>query len=130
MLIFFTVILGVLGGSVLALILAFHTYNLVGIFIITGFLPPLTLISLMLGLIIGFSIVNTIPSIYLSAPDESAIFLVLPGQKYMLQGRGHEACMLSGIEILVAIFVLLAIFPLSEKTNIKDGYRLSVISYR
>ncbi|MDI6839929.1 MAG: tripartite tricarboxylate transporter permease [bacterium] len=109
------VLIGVLTSSLFSLIPALHIYNIIAFLTISTFIDPLWLTSIMLGMIIGFSIVNTIPSIFLGAPDESAAFLVLPGHRYMLQGRGHEACLLSGIGSLLAIFAIIPLIPLLIK---------------
>jgi putative membrane protein len=60
----------------------------------------------MIGLVTGWSVLNTIPSVLLGAPDESAIFTVLPGQKYLMIGRGYEGTMMIGAGSLVGVFLL------------------------
>ncbi len=108
------VIAGVIAGAIFSLLPALHIYNIVAIILLMKF-PPLCVASFCLGLIVGFSVVNTIPSVFLGAPDESAVFLVLPGQKYLLLGRGYEACVLSGIGSILAIFSLILLIPLFQK---------------
>jgi TctA family transporter len=44
------------------------------------FVPPELLARFFLGLITGCAMLNTIPSIFLSALDDSTVFVVLPGQ--------------------------------------------------
>jgi putative membrane protein len=51
-------------------------------------------------------VLNTIPSVLLGAPDESAIFTVLPGQKYLMTGLGYEGTMMIGAGSLAGIFML------------------------
>jgi putative membrane protein len=67
-----------------------------------------------LGLITGYAMLNTIPSIFLSAPDDSTVFVVLPGQKYLLQQRGYEAVVLTGIGGLGGIAVLALLTPVAS----------------
>lgn len=83
-------LIGALAASILASIPALHIYNVVGLLLRLGaggspLLGPEALSSLMLGLITGYAMLNTVPSIFFSAPDDSTIFVVLPGQKFLLQ---------------------------------------------
>jgi putative membrane protein len=107
-----------LAGTVLACFLAIlpglHIYNVMGLaalFLYSlhgGGLAalPEVYIPFMIGLVTGWSILNTIPSVLLGAPDESAIFTVLPGQKYLMIGRGYEGTMMIGAGSLVGVFLL------------------------
>lgn len=52
-----------------------------------------------------------IPSIYLAAPDETSAFIVLPGQKWLLERRGYEAAILTGIGALCGVIVLVLLSP-------------------
>ena len=110
---------GALVASVLALVPALHIYNVAGFIILASatlgkFMPPEMLAMFFLGLITSYSILNTIPSIFLSAPDDSTIFVVLPGQKYLLQRRGYEAVALTGIGGLGGIAVLALLTPVAS----------------
>jgi putative membrane protein len=59
---------------------------------------------------------NTIPSVLLGAPDESAMFTVLPGQKYLMMGRGYEGAMVTGVGGLAGVFFLVLIVgPLAPR---------------
>jgi putative membrane protein len=110
---------GALLASVLALVPALHIYNVAGFIILAmgtlgEFVPPELLAMFFLGLITGYSMLNTIPSIFLSAPDDSTVFVVLPGQKYLLQQRGYEAVMLTGLGGLGGIAVLALLTPVAS----------------
>lgn len=110
---------GALVASVLSLVPALHIYNVAGFIILAAtaldeFIPPEQLAMVFLGLIVGYSMLNTIPSIFFSAPDDSTIFVVLPGQKYLLQQRGHEAVVLTGIGGLGGIAVLALLTPIAS----------------
>jgi len=59
--------------------------------------------------------VNTVPSIFFSAPDDSTLFVVLPGQKYLLQRRGFEAAVLAGLGSLGGIAVLALLAPVASR---------------
>ncbi|MCP4544709.1 MAG: hypothetical protein GY832_47015 [Chloroflexi bacterium] len=110
---------GALVASVLALVPALHIYNVAGFIVLATaalgeFVPPEMLAFFFLGLITSYSILNTIPSIFLSAPDDSTVFVVLPGQKYLLQQRGYEAVVLTGIGGLGGIAVLALLTPVAS----------------
>jgi len=109
---------GMLLASLLALVPALHVYNVAGFVILAvgagSFpLPAQHLAMFFLGLLTAYAILNTVPSIFLSAPDESTVFIVLPGQKYLLQRRGYEAVVLSGIGSLGGVAVLALVTPLA-----------------
>jgi putative membrane protein len=55
---------------------------------------------------------NTIPGIFLGAPDDSTIFVVLPGQGYLMEHRGYEAAVLAGVGGLGGLLVLLLLAPI------------------
>nr|HID12675.1 hypothetical protein [Anaerolineae bacterium] len=110
---------GAIVASLLSLVPALHIYNVAGFIILATamlgeFVPPELLGFFFLGLITSYSMLNTIPSIFLSAPDDSTIFVVLPGQKYLLQRRGYEAVVLTGIGGLGGIAVLALLTPLAS----------------
>jgi putative membrane protein len=58
-------------------------------------------------------VLNTIPSVFFSAPDDSTVFVVLPAQKFLLQRRGYEAAVLSGVGGLGGIAVLALLAPVA-----------------
>jgi len=110
---------GALLASVLAIVPALHIYNVAGLVILASaylgeFVPPEHLAMLFLGMITSYAMLNTIPSIFFSAPDDSTIFVVLPGQKYLLQRRGYEAVVLTGIGGLGGIAVLALLTPVAS----------------
>jgi putative membrane protein len=110
---------GALVASVLALVPALHIYNVAGFIILATttlgeFAPPEMLAFFFLGLITSYAMLNAIPSIFLSAPDDSTVFVVLPGQKYLLQQRGYEAVVLTGIGGLGGVAVLALLTPVAS----------------
>jgi putative membrane protein len=113
-----------LGGTVLAAFLscvpALHIYNVAGLLIVLavrfeGRVPGEVLALFMLGLVVGYAVLNTIPSIFFGAPDDSTIFIVMPGQKYLMQQRGFEASVLTGVGALGGLLVLLLLAPFAPK---------------
>ena len=110
---------GALVTSVLSLVPALHIYNVAGFIVLATatlgeIVPPEYLAMFFLGMITSYAMLNTIPSIFLSAPDDSTIFVVLPGQKYLLQQRGYEAVVLTGIGGLGGIAVLALLTPVAS----------------
>jgi putative membrane protein len=110
-------LLGTVLSAFLSCIPALHIYNVAGLLIILGVklegvVPGEVLALFMLGLVVGYAVLNTIPSIFFGAPDDSTIFIVLPGQKYLLQQRGFEASVLTGVGGLGGLLVLLLLSPL------------------
>lgn len=111
-------IAGTLLASTLALIPALHVYNIAGIFILISLsaqnvIGSNELALLLVGMIVGYAMLNTISAIFLGAPDDSTVFIVLPGQKYLLMSRGYEAAVLTGIGALGACVVLIALSPVA-----------------
>lgn len=116
--------LGGLLGAVLACIPGLHVYNTMALLVIGAHalgahgaaLPVEVVAPLLLGMTVGFSLANTIPSVLLAAPDESALFTVLPGQKLLMRGRGYEAIMTTtagGVAALLMILVVVG--PLAPR---------------
>jgi putative membrane protein len=120
----YTLIGAALAGTVLSSFLscipALHIYNVAGLLVILalkvqGLVPEDVLAMFMLGLVVGYAVLNTIPSIFFGAPDDSTIFIVLPGQKYLMQHRGFEASVLTGVGGLGGLVVLLLLSPLMPR---------------
>ncbi|MGC9398438.1 MAG: tripartite tricarboxylate transporter permease [Anaerolineae bacterium] len=113
-------LLGAVGASLLALVPALHIYNVAGfLLLLSGTLSPVLsperMAFLFLGMITGYAMLNTIPSVFLSVPDDSTVFIVLPGQKYLMQRRGYEAVVLSGIGSLGGLTVLALLTPVASR---------------
>lgn len=109
-------VIGAVVASLLALIPALHIYNVAGLLILaagslSSFLTLDQLAMLLLGMVVGYSMLNTIPATFLAAPDESAAFIVLPGQKWLLQRRGYEAVILAGVGGLGGLAAVTALSP-------------------
>nr|MBI2904612.1 tripartite tricarboxylate transporter permease [Chloroflexota bacterium] len=91
---------GTLIAALLALVPALHVYNVAGLALLLalgypGVVPPETLAMFMLGMVVSYAMLNTLPAVFFSAPDESMIFATLPAQKYLLAGRGFEAILIT-----------------------------------
>jgi putative membrane protein len=109
---------GAIVASVLALVPALHIYNVAGLIVLATarlgeFVPPELLAMFLVGMTTGYAMLNTVPGIFLAAPDDSTVFVVLPGQKYLLQRRGYEAVVLTGVGGLGGIAVLALLTPVA-----------------
>jgi putative membrane protein len=110
-------ILGTLLSSVLACIPGLHVYNIMGLLaliahtaIANGHMIPVEVaLPFAVGLMVGYAVLNTIPSILLAAPDESAMFTVLPGQKFFLSGHGLDGIMITTVGSAAGIILLLVV---------------------
>ncbi len=115
------ILLGTVVAALLACLPALHVYNVAGVLILgvlwlgdQGIEVPAAAIGpFMTALVVAYAMVNTVPSIFLGTPDESALFLTLPGQKYLMQGRGYEATLLTGVGGLVGVVFLALIAPVA-----------------
>ena len=118
---FWIVLLSVSAGTVLSSVLAclpgLHVYNVMGAMVL-GILaqaaagspiPSDVFVPAMTGMIVGWSMLNTIPAVLLGTPDESAMFTVLPGQKYLMAGRGFEGTMITAVGGLAGAFFLVCV---------------------
>ena len=110
---------GALVASILSLVPALHIYNVAGFLILAtatfgSFVPAEALAFTFIGMVTGYAMLNSIPSIFLSVPDDSTVFIVLPGQKYLLQRRGYEAVVLTGLGGLGGIAVLALLTPVAS----------------
>jgi putative membrane protein len=112
-------VMGALVAAVLALVPALHIYTFAGLIVLAmdrlGEVAPPELTGMFfLGMTAGYAMLNSIPSIFLAAPDDSTVFVVLPGQKYVLQRRGYEAVVLTGVGGLGGIAVLALLTPFAS----------------
>lgn len=112
-----SVVVGTVFSGILAMLPGLHVYNVMGGIVVGLFyladrgvaLMPELYIPLFTSMIVSWSVLNTIPSVLLGAPDESALFTVLPGQKYLMMGRGYEGVLVTGVGSLAGLFFLVAI---------------------
>ena len=107
---------GTLLASLLACVPALHVYSVAGLML--SFLArsgrtvlPQRVAMFMLGMVVGYSVVNTVPSLFLATPDESTAWIVLPGQKYLMQRRAHEAAALACIGSTGGVLALVLLAP-------------------
>lgn len=116
----FWTVLGVAIAALTAFVPGLHIYNIAGLVMLMVTeekvpIPQASLTYLFLGMLSGYAILNVIPSVFLCVPDESTVFVVLPAQKYMMQSRGYEAVVLSGLGGLGGLFILVLLSPVASR---------------
>ncbi|MBU1643844.1 MAG: tripartite tricarboxylate transporter permease [Nanoarchaeota archaeon] len=111
-----TIFLGVSCGIFTGLVPGIHV-NLVSVLIIS-FLTlllttttPLLLAVFIISLAITHTFLDSIPSIYLGAPDEAQALNVLPGHRLLNKGEGHNAIVYTVIGSLGSLLLGLILFP-------------------
>jgi len=112
------ILIGIGATTIISLIPSLHIYNVMGLIIIAiltfgHFIPAEVIPYMFMAMLVTYSVLNTLTAIFLSAPDESMIFVVMPGQKALTLGRAYEIAMLTGFGSLLGILLLVLITPLS-----------------
>ncbi|MEK6901910.1 MAG: tripartite tricarboxylate transporter permease [Nanoarchaeota archaeon] len=109
-------IFGVGCGIITGITPGIHV-NLVSVLVVSssawllGFTTPLVLGVFIISLAITHTFLDTLPSIYLGAPDEAQALNVLPGHRMLLQGEGHNAVVYTIIGSLGSLILGAAFFP-------------------
>jgi putative membrane protein len=135
-----SLIIGICFGVITGLVPGIHV-NLISVIVLSisafllNFTTPVVLAVFIISLAITHSFLDSIPSIYLGAPDAGQELNVLPGHRLLHKGEGHNAivytligslgCLILGI-ILFPIFIVSMefIFPLVKGLI---GYILALI---
>ena len=129
-----SIFLGILFGIITGILPGVHPNTVVvGLLAISPFLlsfpfiTPLILAVFIISVATSNTFLDTIPSCYLGAPEESTALGVLPMHRYLLNGKGHEAIVLTIIGGLyslilgvlltpILVYTLKLIFPFLQKT--------------
>ncbi len=110
------VLLGIMAGIVTGLIPGIHI-NLVSLLLLSAsayFLnitSPLVLACFVIAMSVTHTFLDSIPSIFLGAPDPDMALSVLPGHKLLLAGKGYEAVKLTVIGSLLCLILTILIIP-------------------
>ncbi len=109
-------VMGVAFSCLISFLPALHIYNVIGIFMLVvlkfeATMAPMQLISLCIGMIVGYSILNTVPATYFGPGDESLSYYILPGADWLGKGRGYESIILTGVGALGGIILLALLAP-------------------
>ncbi len=112
-----------LGGVGVAAIFSFipglHIYNVIAFTMMIAFafidvfknLDPMFTTCFIMGMVVGFSVLFTVSSQFFQPCDDSYRSMMLPHERFLFEGRGYEAVMLSGIGSLVALLLIAGLFP-------------------
>jgi len=65
-----------------------------------------------IAMAVTHTFLDSIPSIFLGAPDADMVLGVLPGHKLLLEGKGYEAVKLTTIGSLVCLVLVVLIIPI------------------
>lgn len=108
------VLMGIFAGFLTGMLPGLHPNTVFYIVMSFPFLMINTNPYLALAFIISLAVSNTffdfIPSILLGAPEEDSVLSVLPGHKFLLEGRGCEAIFLTTVGgVGVMVFTVLAL---------------------
>ncbi|MAH45697.1 hypothetical protein CMI37_07695 [Candidatus Pacearchaeota archaeon] len=107
--------LGILAGTITGLLPGIHINLIAAILLslplITLF-PPIILIIFVVAMATTHTFLDFIPSIYLGAPDEDTALSTMPGHRFLLKGRGHQAVLLTLVGSAIAIPILILITPI------------------
>lgn len=111
------VVVGILSGIFTGITPGIHV-NLISVLVLS-FSPllltltsPLVLAVYIISLAITHTFLDTLPSIYLGAPDEAQALNVLPGHRLLNKGEGHNAVIYTVLGSLGSLLFSIILFPL------------------
>ncbi|MFB3766656.1 MAG: tripartite tricarboxylate transporter permease [Methanotrichaceae archaeon] len=114
------VVMGFLLGAISGLTPGIHVNNFASMLLalspilMDNGLLPYHIASMILAASISQTFFDTIPAIFVGAPDADTALSVLPGHSLVLEGRAIEAVRLSALGSVGSItFALLLVYPLS-----------------
>ncbi len=119
--IFIILVLGILIGIFTGLIPGIHV-NLVATMlfaispILLRYFEPLSLAVFIISLSLTHSFLDTIPSVYLGAPENENALSVLPGQKMLLRGEGYQAVKITILGTYIGLLAAVALVPVFMMT--------------
>jgi len=111
---------GAVLGCGIALVPGLHVFNVAGLALLLYAQAPFGLSEqglalFLLGALVGWSVVNVVPTVFLFAPDDAHVAVVLPATKYLMRGRGAEAALLIGSGSLCALLGLVILSPILDE---------------
>jgi len=111
-----TIICGICFGIITGLIPGVHI-NLISVLILSysgfllGFFNPVSVGVFIISMAITHSFLDSIPSIYLGAPDAAMALNVLPGHRLLFRGEGHNAIIYTLIGSLSCLILAVLLVP-------------------
>ena len=110
------ILIGCVFGCITGLIPGIHV-NLISMLLISmsgyllGITDPISLSVFIIAMSITHTFLDSIPSVFLGAPDPDMALGVLPGHRMLLEGKGYEAVKLTVIGSLLALIATLFLIP-------------------
>jgi len=108
--------LGVGGGIVAGLVPGVHPNTISGVMVVftaslLAVFTPHAVAVFIIAMAISNTFMDFIPSIFIGAPEEDTSMSVLPGHRFLLEGRAQEAICLTVAGGLGVIILSIALFP-------------------
>jgi len=109
-------LLGVLAGTFTGLIPGIHV-NLISLMVLSasayflGVVNEITIAVFIISMAITHTFLDSIPGIFLGAPDGDMVLGVLPGHKMLLQGEGYQAVKLTVIGSFFGLVLSVGLIP-------------------
>src|SRR3989344_4419624 len=114
---FLALALGICAGIVTGLVPGVHV-NLVSASLLSfstvllNIVDTTTLAVFIIAMAVVHTFLDTIPSIYLGAPDTANVMAVLPGHRMLLEGKGYDAVKLTIVGSFLSLVIVIAFAPL------------------
>jgi putative membrane protein len=113
-------LIGVAATAASSLIPGLHIYNVIAITMILFLgaaavrpeLDPMVLTSFLVGMVVGFTMLFTVSSQYFQPCDDDYRFMMMPNEKFLFEGKAHEAVVVTGIGSFAGILAVAILFPL------------------
>ena len=106
-------ILGIIAGIVPGIHSNLLATAVVSIYAQTDFgLSPLSIAVLIYVIALTNTFVSFIPSTYLGVPDSGTALSLLPAHQYLMEGKGHEAIIITLIGALASLIATILVLPL------------------
>jgi putative membrane protein len=112
-----SLLIGICFGIITGLIPGIHV-NLISVLVISlsplliTITTPMNLAIFIIALALTHSFLDSIPSIYLGAPDAGQELNVLPGHRLLQAGKGHSAIIYTLIGSWGSLIICLLLFPI------------------
>ncbi len=114
--IYLAIFLGIFFGIITGLTPGIHI-NLISLLLISsssyllGYFSLLSLSCFIVAMSVTHTFLDSIPSIYLGAPDSDTCLGVLPGHRYLMNGLGYMAVKLTVIGSFFGLLLSIILFP-------------------
>lgn len=111
------IIIGISFGIITGLTPGVHI-NLVSVLLLSmsaallKITSPLMIAVIIIAMGVTHTFLDTIPSVFLGAPDPDTVMAVLPGHKLLFEGKGWDAVRLTVIGSLLCLIFSIALMPI------------------